>query len=185
VLFVHGIGEQTRGETLAELGGALVDSARARFGADQVVDVPSDVHTGGRAPEHRELLVMRPGREPARVLLAESLWADKVHAPNWWNLMAWLLGTVPYVVQRAADAWMRRSSRTIDETRTRRDSRRSDPGVRRRTRRVCNAGELLLAVLVGALRVALNVAAVALALAVLVLLLALGGAIRNAAPTDM
>lgn len=181
VLFVHGIGEQKRGETLAEFGGSLVDSGRAWFGAEQVVDVPPDMDGGSGAPEHRELLVTRPGRDPSRVLLAESLWADKVHAPGWRTLMAWLFSTVPFVVQRAADAWMRRSSRKIDATKTRREARRIDPGVPRRSRRVLNFADVLLAAVIGALRVALNVAAMALTLGVLVLLLALG-ALAGLAP---
>lgn len=181
VLFVHGIGEQKRGATLAEFGGSLVDSARVWFGAEQVLDAPPDVQAGSGAPEHRELCVTRPGREPSRALLAESLWADKVHAPGWRTLMAWLFSTVPYVVQRAADAWMRRSSRKIDAMRMRRRARRIDPGVPRRSRRVLNFGDLLLAAVIGALRVAVNVAAVALTVGVLILLLALG-ALAGLAP---
>jgi hypothetical protein len=76
---------------------------------------------------------------------------------------------------------MRRSSRKIDATRMRRDARRTDPGVPRRSRPVLDLADLLLAAVIGALRVALNVAAMALTVGVLVLLLALG-ALAGLAP---
>lgn len=150
VLFVHGIGEQRRGATLEEFGGSLVDSARARYGAANVRDVASDLPRTSTTPEHRVVLVTRPGEAPMRVLLAESCWAEEVKAPSWGALMAWLTSTVPFLVQRAIDAGMRRSSRKIDRT----------------------GGALSLAY--GTLRLLQNVFAVALSLFVLGALLTVG-----------
>ena len=151
VLFVHGIGEQRRGATLGEFGGSLVDSARAWYGADDVIDVPSGLPRTDDTPEHRAVLVTRPGREPMRLLLAESCWAEEVRAPAWGALMLWLGSTVPFIVQRAVDAGMRRSSRKLD----------------------ANAGALT-GLGFGALRLVQNVFAVALALLVLGALFTVG-----------
>lgn len=150
VLFVHGIGEQRRGVTLQEFGGSLVDSARARYGAGNVRDVDADLPRTSMTPDHRAVLVTRPGEAPMRVLLAESCWAEEVKAPSWGALMAWLTSTVPFLVQRAVDAGMRRSSRKIDRT----------------------GGVLNLAY--GTLRLLQNVFAVALSLFVLGALLTVG-----------
>ena len=157
VLFVHGIGEQQRGATLGEFGGSLIDSARAWYGADNVNDVPSGLLRSDDAPEHRAVLVTRPGEAPLRVLLAESCWAEEVKAPGWGALMGWLASTVPFIVQRAVDAGMRRSSRKLKGTRP----TPSD-------------------VAFGALRLVQNVFAVALALLVLGVLFAVGLAARVA-----
>lgn len=150
VLFVHGIGEQRRGATLAEFGGSLVDSARTWYGPDNVIDVPSGLPRRDDTPEHRAVLVTPPGREPLRLLLAESCWAEEVRAPAWGALMLWLGNTVPFIVQRAVDAGMRRSSRKLDD-----------------------AGALT-GLGFGALRLVQNVFAVALALLVLGALFAVG-----------
>src|SRR3954452_22033012 len=114
VLFVHGIGEQQRGATLGEFGGSLVDSARAWYGADNVRDVSPGLPRTDDTPEHRAVLVTRPDHEPLHLLLVESCWAEVVRAPRWGALMGWLAGTVPFLVQRAVDAGMRRSSRGLD-----------------------------------------------------------------------
>ena len=151
VLFVHGIGEQQRGATLEEFGGSLVDSARAWYGAANVTDVPSGLPGTDANPAHRAVLVTRPGHEPLRLLLAESCWAKEVRAPRWGALMGWLAGTVPFLVQRAVDAGMRRSNEKIDVN-----------------------GRTLVALGFGARRLVQNVFAVSLALFVLGALFAVG-----------
>ena len=157
VLFVHGIGEQRRGATLGEFGGSLVDSARRWYGAEQVCDIASGLPRTDDTPEHRAVLVTRPGAEPMHLLLGESCWAEEVKAPGWAALMRWLGSTVPFIVQRAVDAGMRRSSRRID-------GHRHDHG----------AGRALAACGFGALRVVQNVFAVTLALLVLGALFTVG-----------
>ena len=151
VLFVHGIGEQQRGATLGEFGGSLVDTARAWYGADNVREVSPGLPRNDDTPEHRAVLVTRPDHEPLRLLLAESCWAEVVRPPRWGALMLWLTGTVPFLVQRAVDAGMRRSSRNID----------GHPSA-------------LATVGFGTLRLVQNVFAVALALFVLGALFAVG-----------
>lgn len=104
---------------------------------------------------------MRPGEKDLCLLLAEAHWADEVRAPSWGILMRWLSGTVPFVVQRAADAWMRRISRVVD---------RLVEG-RSVVARLPHAPVLLA---LAAIRAAVNVAALGLALIVVLALLALG-----------
>jgi pimeloyl-ACP methyl ester carboxylesterase len=116
VLFVHGIGEQRRGATLEEFGGSLVDSARTWYGAGNVRDVSAELPVTSTTPDHRAVLVTRPGEAPMRVLLAESCWAEEVKAPRWGALMRWLASTVPFIVQRAVDGGMRRSASRLDAT---------------------------------------------------------------------
>ena len=92
----------------------------------------------------------RPDGAPLRVLLAESHWAPEVSAPPWPALMAWLFDTVPFLVQRAVDAPMRRSSRALD------------------------GAHPLARIGFGARRLMQNVFAVTFSLTVLVLLFAIG-----------
>ncbi len=151
VLFVHGIGEQQQGATLTEHGGALVGAAREWFGAENVEDLPLEEDPRDGEPQRRAVLLTRPGEAPLRLLLAESHWAGEVRAPAWRALMRWLGTTVPFLVQRAVDAGMRRSSRAIDDN----------------TR-------LLPMIAFGALRIVQNVMAVAMALLVVIVLFAIG-----------
>jgi hypothetical protein len=166
VLFVHGIGDQHRGDTLDEFGGSLIDRARQWFGVANVwASAPRNVHddplrlaAADRPLAEREVVVARPGDATLRLLLAESHWAGEVQAPSWGILMRWLTGTVPFIVQRAADAWMRRLSRRVDSVAEQRSVVVTTPAI------------LALAVL----RTAVNVLAVGLALIVVLALLALG-----------
>jgi len=158
VLLVHGIGEQQQGATLNEFGGALVGAARDWLGADSVEDLPIETDLRDGPPQRRAVLVTRPEGEALKVLLAESHWAGEVRAPSWGALMAWLATTVPFLVQRAVDAGMRRSSRGID---------RSE--------------RLPMTIAHGLMRIVQNVFAVALALAVVIALFVIG-LLAGAAP---
>jgi hypothetical protein len=162
VLFVHGIGEQRRGDTLTEFGGSLIWRAQQWLGAKNVVDVPLAVDASPRTPAHRKVDVIRPQAPPLRLLLAESHWAGDVQAPPWGALMRWLATTVPFVVQRAADAWMRQISRKVDDVIDAASGRRA------------LALRLPLILALALVRVCANVAAVVLALVVVVALLVLG-----------
>lgn len=116
VLLVHGIGAQKRGETLAGFGGPLVASVRSLFGEASVADIDCATAHDPDAPEHRALSVERPGSEPLRVLLAESLWADQVEAPDWLALLEWLVDTVPYAIGATL---LTRATRRMDHAFTR------------------------------------------------------------------
>ena len=158
VLLVHGIGEQKQGATLDEFGGALVGAARDWLGVDSVEDLALETDPRDGPPQRRAVRVTRSEGEPLRLLLAESHWAGEVHAPSWRTLMAWLATTVPFLVQRAVDAGMRRSSRGIDAT-----------------------PRLPMSIALLALRMVQNVFAVVLALAVVLGLFAVG-LLAGAAP---
>ncbi|MGH2943088.1 MAG: hypothetical protein ACRDLN_10015, partial [Solirubrobacteraceae bacterium] len=169
MLFVHGIGEQKRGAALEEFGGSLVDWARAWFGADGVRSL--GLEAGAGEPVHQAYLVSRPDGAPLRLLLAESHWAADVDAPDWRSLMGWLFSAVPFVVQRAFDAWMRRCSRRIDESLAALAPQAGGDAGARGAQRAAHAGLVLVA---GTVRVAVNVLAVAVAALVVILLWLLG-----------
>jgi hypothetical protein len=162
VLFVHGIGEQKSGETLADFGGSLVTTGKAWHEADDVECARQAAAAG--EPLHAELLLRRRGRE-SRALLVESHWADEVRAPTWPTLMRWLGSVVPFLVQRAADQLMRRTSRQID--------RRAELR-RKQTQRRATLRNGLLEALLDVVRVGLNVPAVVATIAISVLLQLLG-----------
>jgi hypothetical protein len=101
VLFVHGIGSQTRGLTLTECAGELVDWWRAW--------VP---HLGGAVLVERTVLALEPARyQPAhsivridsatdsnRAVLAESWWAADFPPPAFRELATWMLTFGSWVV---------------------------------------------------------------------------------------
>jgi hypothetical protein len=162
VLFVHGIGEQKPGETLADFGGALVATGKAWHDADDVECARQPAAAG--VPLHAELLLRRGGRE-TRALLVESHWAGEVRAPTWPTLMKWLGSVVPFLVQRAADQLLRRTSRQIDRHAAQRRAQRQRRGRLRYG---------LVEALFDVARVALNVPAVLATIAISALLQLLG-----------
>jgi hypothetical protein len=109
VLFVHGIGEQQRADTLVQFGEALkgwlerwlpVDGARVK------VDIThADLNqTAGEVPAHAKLRVTAPGIDSTWVL-AESWWAASFQSPRYSDLWRWSLEIVPLAV---ADHFVRR-----------------------------------------------------------------------------
>jgi hypothetical protein len=108
VLFVHGIGDQRRGATLREFGLPLIESVgdwlgHARVTSVQAAEADQDV------PDHAEVTIQSDGRT-LRVLTAESWWAATFCVPGYLVLMRWLLSVVPFLVQRAVDGGVRRST---------------------------------------------------------------------------
>jgi hypothetical protein len=108
ILFVHGIGAQRKGETLANSGGALyrwLDLARHRGGAGHVGRVTLDdarlvVPEDPSAPAHARLTLQSgdPGAPEADWLLAESWWAESFGAPTFTDLAEWGLGIIPWTL---------------------------------------------------------------------------------------
>jgi hypothetical protein len=104
VLFVHGIGEQPRGDTLLAFGEPLIQSlqgwmAGREIGSAAVIESKlstSDLESD--QPAHA-ILEMRVGDRPAHTwLLAESWWADEFRRPRFMNLAGWLLTIGPWAI---------------------------------------------------------------------------------------
>ena len=110
VLFVHGIGEQQRGDTLTEAGDVLAEWLRrwldaTRGGRLDVLHValhapPEPNHDPVRGA-HAILRIRQLGGDPAQPertwLLAESWWADTFRAASFSEFAAWGLGVGPWV----------------------------------------------------------------------------------------
>ena len=91
VLFVHGIGQQQRGETLLKFGEPLIawldqwSDANGESLSIERVDVDSE-HD---APQR--VLVSNSSAPREKILLAESWWASKFKPPSFYELTWWLL----------------------------------------------------------------------------------------------
>jgi hypothetical protein len=107
VLFVHGIGWQRRGETLAAVGDALFEWLSEALGGSgmeppriELTDARSTTPGDPAAPAVARL-VIRPleaeGREE-HWLLAESWWAETFITPGFSSLARWSLGIVPWTI---------------------------------------------------------------------------------------
>jgi hypothetical protein len=108
VLFVHGVGEQRRGDTLTEMGDALIEWVK------RWVDRPPPGQVSGRKGDIRILSasLREPGddlvsfsnlalqitiphggrRQTANWLVGESWWADVFRPPSFAQFLAWGLG---------------------------------------------------------------------------------------------
>lgn len=99
VLFVHGIGQQTEGETLVRATDAVVEHFETRFGMGGQVEVEAarlEPDTGpARAVLH--LTPDQPGTAaPQTWLLAESWWAQSFRPAGFSALLSWTLGFLPF-----------------------------------------------------------------------------------------
>ena len=108
VLFIHGIGTQRKGETLASFGGALyrwLELAKFRGGDDRVGHVQLEdarlvVPEDPSAPAHARLRLNAgdPQVPDTEWLLAESWWAESFGAPGFTSLAQWGLGIIPWTI---------------------------------------------------------------------------------------
>jgi hypothetical protein len=114
VLFVHGIGQQRRGDTLRDFGDPLVDAVGRWLGPSTVTRHPCAMDPGD--PRHAEFTI-DDGARTMRVLVAEAWWADSFRRPRYRPLLWWLVSAAPFVVQRAFDGAIRRTNTRIDECR--------------------------------------------------------------------
>ena len=163
VLFVHGIGSQHRGGTLAEFGDPLIDSTtRWLVGGSVSRTAPVDQPD---SPVYENVTVTDADGRTLEILAAESCWADTVQAPGYWRLLAWLVSTVPFLVTRAFDTGLRRTNRQIERHLDRPGGGRARPA---------SLPGALTVLALAPVRLVQNVIALTASLALLVLLLVLG-----------
>lgn len=107
VLFVHGIGEQQRADTLVQFGEAIKNWLE-RWLVDTRVTVTITYANLNESPDetpaHAKLSITGR-RTNSTWLLAESWWAASFQAPRYSDLWRWSLGIVPLAV---ADHFVRR-----------------------------------------------------------------------------
>ena len=108
VLFVHGIGNQTQGSTLAEFGTPLVEWTRSRAkDAGIRTEVAHTVLTGPNdEPAFSELTFF--SKSPRRWLLAESWWAQSFPLAQFRDVATWSLLIVPWTLGTHFGKRMRR-----------------------------------------------------------------------------
>jgi hypothetical protein len=113
VLFVHGLGDAKKGETLAWAGEPLYTWLKDWLGKGKSEAVPkvflNDTHltrSSGSdldAPSHSELYFQKKGRDRDVVeswILAESWWADTFPQASFSSLWKWGLGIAPWLIAR-------------------------------------------------------------------------------------
>lgn len=107
VLFVHGIGTQPRGRTLADWGGSLTSwidrwTAPPGSGARPAITVSDAVLTADSPsePPHAIVTLGLPtaDRDARTILLAESWWAETILPPTYSDLLRWSLVVVPWTI---------------------------------------------------------------------------------------
>jgi hypothetical protein len=132
IAYVHGVGEQKRGESLTTFAETIglwlqqwltgkpdadlrvtrheLEPPTAAVGAaisETVLTDPED----SRAPAHTVLTICRDGAEDERVLLAECWWAEAFEPPKLRELIVWILFIAPRLVMSQTSAPLRRSWR--------------------------------------------------------------------------
>ena len=101
VVFVHGIGQQTPGSTLARFGQPLADYCRANHGPGSSLDKTYD----------EWWLTLEDGRSTCRWLLTEVHWDDVVAPPTYRQLLPWMVVAVPWILHSDALLWSQRRPR--------------------------------------------------------------------------
>jgi hypothetical protein len=113
VLFVHGIGEQPRGDTLVGFGEPLIRSLRQwvegrEIGTAAISESKlSEAQLGADEPAHAVLEFTLGDRPRHTWLLAESWWADEFRRPPFMKLAGWLLTIGPWAIISHASRWLR------------------------------------------------------------------------------
>jgi hypothetical protein len=115
LLFVHGMGEHERGDTLKQFGQPIhtwIDSwlaadnldQRGTHGrlADTSLRMPHAHET--TAPAHAVVEVVAPETDPSspplRMLAAEAWWAREIISPSFGQVASWGLGLAPWMIVR-------------------------------------------------------------------------------------
>jgi pimeloyl-ACP methyl ester carboxylesterase len=113
VLFVHGIGEQPRGDTLLAFGEPLIQSIQQwvegrEIGQATVIESKlSASQLASGEPAHAVLQMTVCDRSPHTWLLAESWWAEEFRRPPFMKLAGWLLTVGPWAMISHTSRWRR------------------------------------------------------------------------------
>ena len=116
ILFVHGMGQQERGDTITQMGDALTEWLRRWLGNDRfslrdaTLRGPEATASGttspaasGRANATVVLTRKKDDPEPGdKWLLAESWWADAFRQATLGELVAWAIGVGPWLIASQA-----------------------------------------------------------------------------------
>ncbi len=95
VLFIHGIGQQAKGDTLLSFGESLDGWLRRWFSESErpIEVVVNRMKLEGEEPAYGEWIL---GTEPERRwLMAECLWADVIRTPDFKRLLLWSAQIAP------------------------------------------------------------------------------------------
>src|SRR5262245_30763193 len=97
VLFVHGMGTQKAGQTLAQWGDALIACISRNWTLSVTVQ-----RAGARRPTVRKemeaILTLREKDQSERWLLAEAWWAEAFQSPTYRELLSWSVRALPWAV---------------------------------------------------------------------------------------
>jgi hypothetical protein len=112
ILFIHGMGEQARGDTITQMGDAFTEWLRRWLSNDRFRLQDANLRsregtvagtispaTSGRA--NATVVLQRtndPGDEGQRWLLAESWWADAFRPATFGELAWWAIGVGPWLI---------------------------------------------------------------------------------------
>ena len=116
ILFVHGMGQQERGDTITQMGDALTEWLRRWLGNDRfslrdatlrsqeaAAAGTTSPSTSGRANATVVLTRRKDDPEPGdKWLLAESWWADAFRQATLGELVAWAIGVGPWLIASQA-----------------------------------------------------------------------------------
>lgn len=103
ILFVHGIGDQPRGDTLSRFGDPVLRWLdrwlEHKNGRGKVVDAgPPAAAVGDPTPRHVVAEIEHPGHPSSRWILAESWWASGFQRPETFPLARWILSNGSWIV---------------------------------------------------------------------------------------
>jgi hypothetical protein len=123
ILFVHGMGEQARGDTITQMGDALTEWLRKYLGNDRfrledaTLRSREGAASGGTAAPSNSgranaTVVLGDDAEgqppPQRWLLAEAWWADAFRPASFGELAAWAIGVGPWLIASQASGLRQR-----------------------------------------------------------------------------
>lgn len=103
VLFVHGIGEQTRGDTLLAFGEPLLEWLTLRGGEKwdvrphETVLADADADPDAVTPAYSEV-VLEQQAQRSHWILAESFWARAFPPPTFLTVASWVVRVAPWLV---------------------------------------------------------------------------------------
>jgi hypothetical protein len=110
ILFVHGIGHQTRGDTLARFGDALIQWLSQVLPGTCIARASLDSDGTREHPSYAEISVADQQKKPqARWVAAEGFWADTVITPRFSDMLRWSLHVLPWTALNHFDRLVQRS----------------------------------------------------------------------------